>query len=121
MPGSGGSLGLVGRAGFIDIHVHLREPGHEYKETLWSGTRAAAAGGFTAVACMPNTLPPNDCRSVTEFILEQARKAGFARVFPIAAITMGQKGEVLTSSATCVGRVRWGYQTTAIPSETPRS
>jgi dihydroorotase len=82
--------------GFIDIHVHLREPGHEYKETVWSGTRAAAAGGFTAVACMPNTLPPNDCRSVTEFILEQARKAGFARVFPIAAITVGQKGEVLT-------------------------
>jgi len=82
--------------GFIDIHVHLREPGHEYKETVWSGTRAAAAGGFTAVACMPNTLPPNDCRSVTEFILEQARKAGFARVYPIAAITMGQKGEVLT-------------------------
>jgi dihydroorotase len=82
--------------GFIDIHVHLREPGHEYKETVWSGTRAAAAGGFTAVACMPNTLPRNDCRSVTEFILEQARKAGFARVFPIAAITMGQKGEVLT-------------------------
>jgi dihydroorotase len=82
--------------GFIDIHVHLREPGHEYKETVWSGTRAAAAGGFTAVACMPNTLPPNDCRSVTEFILEQARKAGFAKVFPIAAITMGQKGEILT-------------------------
>jgi dihydroorotase len=82
--------------GFIDIHVHLREPGHEYKETVWSGTRAAAAGGFTAVACMPNTLPPNDCRSVTEFILEQARKAGFAKVFPFAAITMGQKGEILT-------------------------
>ncbi len=82
--------------GFIDIHVHLREPGHEYKETVWSGTRAAAAGGFTAVACMPNTIPPNDCRSVTEFILEQARKAGFAKVFPIAAITMGQKGEALT-------------------------
>jgi dihydroorotase len=82
--------------GFTDIHVHLREPGHEYKETVWSGTRAAAAGGFTAVACMPNTLPSNDCRSVTEFILEQARKAGFARVYPVAAITMGQQGQVLT-------------------------
>ena len=88
--------GLLVAPGFIDIHVHLREPGHEYKETVLSGTRAAAAGGFTAVACMPNTLPPNDCRSVTEFILEQARKAGFAKVFPIAAITMGQKGEALT-------------------------
>lgn len=88
--------GLLVAPGFIDIHVHLREPGHEYKETVLSGTRAAAAGGFTAVACMPNTVPPNDCRSVTEFILEQARKAGFAKVFPIAAITMGQKGEALT-------------------------
>jgi dihydroorotase len=88
--------GCLVAPGFIDAHVHLREPGHEYKETVWSGTRAAAAGGFTAVACMPNTLPPNDCRSVTEFILEQARKAGFARVFPIAAITVGQKGDVLT-------------------------
>jgi dihydroorotase len=82
--------------GLIDMHVHLREPGHEYKETIASGTRAAASGGFTAVACMPNTQPPNDCRSVTEFILEQARRAGFARVYPIAAITMGLKGEALT-------------------------
>ncbi|MBN1276812.1 MAG: dihydroorotase [Deltaproteobacteria bacterium] len=82
--------------GLIDMHVHLREPGYEYKETIASGSRAAVAGGFTALACMPNTLPPNDCRSVTEFILEQGRKAGLAIVFPIAAITKGQKGEVLT-------------------------
>lgn len=82
--------------GLIDMHVHLREPGHEYKETVITGARAAAAGGFTAVACMPNTDPPNDCRSITEFILEQARRGRTARVYPIAAITMGQKGERLT-------------------------
>jgi dihydroorotase len=82
--------------GLMDMHVHLREPGHEYKETIATGGRAAVAGGFTAVACMPNTVPPNDCRSVTEFILEQAKKAGLCKVYPIAAITMGQKGEQLT-------------------------
>ena len=82
--------------GLIDMHTHLREPGEEYKETIASGARAAAAGGFTAVACMPNTRPPNDCRSVTEFILKQAERAGSARVYPIAAITVGQKGECLT-------------------------
>ena len=60
--------------GLIDMHVHLREPGHEYKETVASGARSAAAGGFTAIACMPNTEPPNDCRAVTEFILEQAER-----------------------------------------------
>jgi dihydroorotase len=82
--------------GFIDMHVHLREPGHEYKETIASGGKAGAKGGFTALACMPNTVPSNDCRSVTEFILEQARRAGFARIYPVAAITKGQKGEMLT-------------------------
>lgn len=82
--------------GLIDMHVHLREPGHEYKETVASGTQAAVAGGFTTLACMPNTIPPNDCRSVTEFILEQAKRAHLARVYPIAAITMGQEGEMLT-------------------------
>jgi dihydroorotase len=78
------------------MHVHLREPGHEYKETIETGGKAAVAGGFTSLACMPNTVPPNDCRSVTEFILEQAKKARLARVFPVAAITMGQEGETLT-------------------------
>jgi dihydroorotase len=82
--------------GLIDMHVHLREPGHEYKETVESGGQAAAAGGFTAVACMPNTDPVNDNRSVTEFILRRAREAGGVRVYPIAAVTMGQKGERLT-------------------------
>ena len=82
--------------GLIDMHTHLREPGEEYKETIATGARAASAGGFTAVACMPNTHPPNDCRAVTEFILRQAERAGSARVYPIAAITTGQKGECLT-------------------------
>lgn len=82
--------------GLVDMHVHLREPGHEYKETISSGARAAVAGGITSLACMPNTAPPNDCRAVTEFIIRQAKIAGLAKVFPVAAITMGQKGEVLT-------------------------
>jgi dihydroorotase len=82
--------------GLIDMHVHLREPGEEYKESIATGTMAAVAGGYTSVACMPNTKPPNDCRSVTEFILRRARGAGLARVYPIASITMGQKGLVLS-------------------------
>jgi dihydroorotase len=87
--------GLVVTPGWIDMHVHLREPGQEYKETVRSGTLAAAAGGFTAVACMPNTRPPNDNRSVTEHILSEARQAGFARVYPIGAVSKGQRGEEL--------------------------
>jgi len=82
--------------GLIDMHTHLREPGYEYKETIASGSLAAAAGGFTAIACMPNTDPPNDSRSVTEFIVEQAERANLVRVYPIAAISVGQKGERLT-------------------------
>ena len=82
--------------GLIDMHAHLREPGYEYKETIASGALAAAAGGFTAVACMPNTDPPNDSRSVTEFILEQAERAGLVRIYPIASISVGQRGERLT-------------------------
>ncbi len=82
--------------GLIDMHVHLREPGYEYKETVATGGKAGVAGGFTALACMPNTSPPNDCRSVTEFILEQAKKAKLCRIYPVAAITMGQKGESLS-------------------------
>jgi dihydroorotase len=82
--------------GLIDMHVHLREPGHEYKETIATGGKAAVAGGFVALACMPNTDPVNDSSSVTEFILRQARKSNLAKVYPIAAITKGQKGESLT-------------------------
>jgi dihydroorotase len=90
----GGGLHLA--PGFVDIHVHLREPGYEYKETIASGTLAAAMGGFTAVACMPNTNPAIDDRSVVEFILKQAKIAGFARVYPIASATKGRKGEILS-------------------------
>ncbi len=81
--------------GLIDMHCHLREPGFEYKEDIASGTRAAAAGGFTTVCCMPNTSPVNDSRSVTEFILRQSEKAGNCRVLPIGAITKGSKGAEL--------------------------
>ncbi len=82
--------------GFIDMHVHLREPGEEYKETIESGTRAAAAGGMTGVACMPNTRPVNDSVPVTTLILERADAAGMARVWPVAAITRGLEGAELT-------------------------
>ena len=87
--------GLIVAPGFIDLHVHLREPGFEYKETIASGARAAVAGGFTSVCCMPNTKPVNDNSSVTSFIVEQARAAKLANVFPIGAITQGSKGDQL--------------------------
>jgi dihydroorotase len=87
--------GRVVAPGFIDIHVHLREPGEEYKETIATGTRAAAAGGFTAVACMANTSPVNDTRAVTDYILAQARTGGVVRVYPIGAVTRGLKGAEL--------------------------
>jgi dihydroorotase len=90
----GGGLHLS--PGFVDIHVHLREPGYEYKETIRSGTMAAVAGGFTSVACMPNTNPAIDEKSVVEFILRKAKVAGFAKVYPIAAATKGRKGEQLS-------------------------
>lgn len=90
----GGGLHLA--PGFVDIHVHLREPGFEYKETVATGTAAAVAGGFTSVACMPNTNPAIDDRAVVEFILNQAKVAGLARVYPIAAATKGRKGETLS-------------------------
>jgi dihydroorotase len=81
--------------GLIDMHVHLREPGHEYKETIATAGKAGVAGGFVAVACMPNTEPVNDSSSVTEFILRQAAKTNLLKVYPIAAITKGQKGDTL--------------------------
>lgn len=82
--------------GLIDMHVHLREPGEEYKETIATGTRAAAAGGFTAVACMPNTRPVNDDVTVTTFIKHKAELEGSSRVYPVACITRGQQGKELT-------------------------
>ncbi len=81
--------------GFVDLHVHFREPGFEYKETIATGAAAAVAGGFTSVCCMPNTQPVNDNQSVTEFILEKASAAGLANVFPIGAITKGSEGKEL--------------------------
>ena len=87
--------GLIVAPGFVDIHVHLREPGIEHAETIESGTRAAAAGGFTAVCCMPNTLPVNDSAQVTSFIVERARRTATVHVHPIGAISKGSKGEKL--------------------------
>ena len=81
--------------GLIDIHVHLREPGQEHKETIATGSASAVAGGFTAVACMPNTEPINDHAGITQFILKKAAEAGLARVYPIGAVTLGSKGERL--------------------------
>jgi dihydroorotase len=81
--------------GLIDLHTHLREPGQEYKEDIATGTAAAAAGGYTAVCAMPNTVPPNDNRAVTELMVRRAREVGVVRVYPIGCITVGQKGETL--------------------------
>ena len=91
--------GLVVAPGFIDMHVHFREPGQEYKEDIESGTRAAAAGGFTGVACMANTDPVNDTSSITERILKRAREVGSCRVFPIGSVSVGLKGEELSEMA----------------------
>jgi dihydroorotase len=85
--------------GLIDMHVHLREPGQEHKETVATGVAAAVAGGFTAVACMPNTDPINDNAGVTEYILKKAAEANLARVYPIGAVSRGQKGEQLADIA----------------------
>jgi dihydroorotase len=82
--------------GLIDMHVHFREPGQEYKETILTGSRAAAAGGFTAVCTMPNTVPVNDDAAVTAFIIGKASQAGLVRVFPVAAISKGLRGEHLS-------------------------
>ena len=102
-PGAGGAesdtvmdaSGLLVLPGLVDMHVHLREPGYEYKETIATGVAAALAGGFTSLACMANTDPVNDSAAVTQFILERARVAGGARVYPIGALSAGMKGERL--------------------------
>lgn len=93
------ATGLWVCPGFVDLHVHFREPGFEYKEDIASGLRAAAAGGFTAVCAMPNTLPVNDTRAITEMMVARAREAGGSRLYPIAAMTMGLGGELLTEMA----------------------
>lgn len=91
--------GLLVFPGLIDLHVHLREPGQEYKETIESGCRAAVRGGFTAVCCMPNTQPVNDQAGITSWILAEAKRVGLAKVYPVAAITAGLKGEQLNEYA----------------------
>lgn len=92
--------GMLVLPGLIDMHVHLREPGFEYKETISSGTLAAVKGGFTTICCMPNTFPVNDNASVTEFIKRKASQEGHCTVLPIGAITKGQKGEELAEIGT---------------------
>jgi dihydroorotase len=101
LPAEGGRVlevprGTVIVPGLIDMHVHLREPGHEHKETIASGTASAVAGGFTAVACMPNTDPVNDHAGITGYMLAKAAEARLARVYPIGAVSVGSKGEQLT-------------------------
>lgn len=89
------ATGAIVIPGCIDLHVHLREPGEEWKETIAMGAEAAVLGGYTSICCMPNTRPANDCAEVTRFILEKARSAGAARVLPIGAISVGRKGTQL--------------------------
>ena len=91
--------GLVVAPGFIDLHCHLREPGQELSETIETGTKSAARGGFTAVCCMPNTQPVNDSASVTRGIVERAKATGCVRVWPIGAVSVGSKGEALAEIA----------------------
>jgi len=93
------ATGLIVAPGFIDLHTHLREPGQESSETIETGTRAAARGGFTAICCMPNTKPVNDNASVTRFILDRAKATASVRVWPIGAASVGSKGEAIAEIA----------------------
>src|SRR5271165_2163512 len=91
------ATGMIVAPGFIDMHVHLREPGFEHAETIESGARAAAAGGFTSICCMPNTAPVNDSPTVTSYIVDRAKRDAIVNVFPIGAITKNSEGEELAA------------------------
>src|SRR2546429_6447105 len=93
------ATGLVVAPGFVDLHAHLREPGQESSETIETGTRAAARGGFTVVCSMPNTNPVNDNAAVTRFVLDRAEATGTVRVWPIGAASVGSKGEAIAEIA----------------------
>jgi len=93
------ATGLIIAPGFIDMHVHLREPGQESSETIETGTKSAARGGFTAVCCMPNTKPVHDNASITRFIVDKARTVGATRVWPIGAASVGSQGEAIAEIA----------------------
>src|SRR5215469_6078046 len=91
------AAGTIVAPGFIDMHVHLREPGIEHAETIETGGKAAAAGGFTTICCMPNTIPVNDSDTVTSYIVQRARQVSPVNVYPIGAITKGSNGEELAA------------------------
>ena len=109
---------LVVAPGFIDMHTHLRQPGLEYKETIHSGSQAAARGGFTSIACMPNTVPVNDNRGVTEFIISEASKKAVVNVFPIAAVSKNQEGQELTEMADLVEAGAVAFSDDGLPVKT---
>ena len=107
------AAGKIVAPGFVDLHCHLRDPGFEYKEDIYTGTRAAAHGGFTSVCCMANTMPVNDNAAITRSIIEKAHREGVVNVYPIGAITKGLKGEELPKWVRCRRRARSPCPTTA--------
>ncbi len=111
--------GQVVSPGFVDLHAHLREPGGEISETLETGLRAAVAGGFTSVCVMPNTRPVNDRAEYTRALIERAKKIGLARVFPIAAVSLGSEGEVLTDFARLIAAGAVAFSDDGRPVKTP--
>jgi dihydroorotase len=110
--------GRVVSPGLVDMHVHLREPGGEISETFETGLRAAVAGGFTSVCAMPNTQPVNDRAETTRLVIEQTRRLGLARVFPIAAVSMASQGESLTDFKALVGAGAVGFSDDGRPVKT---